>query len=81
MGRTLIDIKKSVPVPGRFHYSREEELLLDFALETLCKEWNNLIEVANDTEVSNAEDRSELVLVYSDDGVRLFHTCEVLDSA
>ena len=55
------------------------DLLLEFLLDALGQHGDNLVEVAHDTQVSNAEDGSELVLVDGDDEVTLFHTCQVLD--
>ena len=54
-------------------------LLLDFLLQALSEHRNDLMQIAHDTEVSDAEDRCELVLVDGDDEVGLFHASEVLD--
>ena len=60
-----------------FHPS--EGLLFDFLFQALGKHRNDLVEITHDTQVSDAEDGSELVLVDGDDEVGLFHTGEMLD--
>ncbi len=54
-------------------------LLLELFLDALGQHGNNLVEVAHDTQVSNAEDGGELVLVDGDDEITLLHTGKVLD--
>ena len=54
-------------------------LLLEFLLDALGQHGDNLVEVAHDTQVSNAEDGGKLVLVDGDDVIALLHTGEVLD--
>ena len=55
------------------------ELLLHLLLQSLRQHGDNLVQVSNDAEVSDAEDGCELVLVDGDDEVGLFHTGQVLD--
>lgn len=54
-------------------------LLLEFLLDALGQHGDDLVEVADDAQVSHAEDGGELVLVDGDDEVALLHTGEVLD--
>ena len=57
------------------------QLFFDFFLQSFCQHWDNLVQVANDAKVGNAEDWCKLILVDSDDEVRFFHTCKMLDGA
>ena len=49
--------------------------------EALGEHGDNLVEVAHDAEVGDAEDGGELVFVDGDDEFALLHACEVLDGA
>ena len=73
--------KKSQPKLGPFVYCcklRWAQLLLH-GFETLGEHGDNLVEVANDAEVGNAEDGGELIFVDGNDELALFHAGEVLD--
>ena len=56
-----------------------EEMLLLHRFEALGEHGDNLVEVAHDAEVGNAEDGGELVLVDGNDQLALFHTGKVLN--
>ena len=57
----------------------ERSLLRRRSLDLPGQERNDLVQIADDTEVSDVEDRSVLVFVDRNDEIGLFHTCHVLD--
>ena len=57
----------------------KDVLCLEFFLDALGQHGDNLVEVAHDAQVSDAEDGGELVLVDGDDEIALLHTGKVLD--
>ena len=71
--------KKADHKPAFLEITGTEKLLLKFFLDALGEHGDNLVEVAHNTQVSNAEDGGELVLVDGDDVIALLHTGEVLD--
>lgn len=60
---------------------QEAGSLAALAGEALGQEGHDLVDVAHDAEVGDAEDRRELVFVDGDDVLALLHAGEVLDGS
>ena len=83
--RPKCNIKPSLRSTGRVRISVKKRLLVRCLL-SLCslqlfgQSGNDLVQISYDTVVSYIEDRSCLILVDSNNEIRLFHTCYVLNS-
>ena len=77
----MAKIEKQLQVSPQLREVQAElsSLLCFFRLEFFGQKRNDLVEITDDTIVSDIEDRCVFILVNSDDVIGFFHTCDMLD--